>query len=142
MGSDGALDEFGVLEATMGFLGTATGGPRGPNGIPGGAEPSWTVMGRSCGDFVGPSWGNFHKDLEALRASGKVLGRFRVQLGAELERPERPRRGLHLVLGFFFFEDRAAENIEHFFGELGAFREGFGPLFSLLGRLGAVLGRH
>ena len=80
MGSDGALGEFGVLEATMGFLCTATRGPRGLNGIPG-AEPSWTVMGRSCGDFravqgrLGPSWGNFHKDLGAFR------GKFWVVLG-------------------------------------------------------------
>ena len=60
-----------------------------------------------------------------------------------MERLERPRRGLNVVLGISSPKTEPQKNMEKIvFGGLGAFREGFGPLFSLLGRLGAVLGRH
>ena len=124
-------------------------------------------MGSQVQSRLGPSWadlvailGRYRAVLDRLGAIFiRILGRFGKSfgssygtIGAELERPERPRRGLHLVLGYFFFEDRAAENIEQFFWGIGSVSGGFWPalqpfgpswggLGTTLNRFRAVLGR-
>ena len=92
-------------------------------------------------DRHGAILGRYRAVLDRLGATfRRILGRFGGSfgsssgiIGADSERPERPRRGLHLVLGYFFFEDRVAENIEHIFLGIGSASGGFWPALQPFG---------